>query len=140
MKAIERKIEPGLKPYRTAAECIEGQSPAPASSSTADRRSTPRRAGSTKSSTTWRPSIRMPRWARRIALEVTEVRIERPQAISEADCIAEGTPGGPGAIPGYGYHATPGEPYRWLWKQINGPGNWDANPWLRVVKFRRVAP
>lgn len=86
-----------------------------------------------------RPGMFMPRWASRITLEVTAVRVERLQDISEADAIAEGTPGGHGAIAGYSYNATPGEHYRALWESINGPGSWDANPWVWVVKFRRLA-
>jgi hypothetical protein len=86
----------------------------------------------------WRPSIHMPRWASRIALEITGVRVERLQDISDADAKAEGCPGGHGAIKGYGYSATSVEHYRTLWEQINGPGSWDANPWVWVVGFRRV--
>lgn len=85
------------------------------------------------------PSIHMPRWASRIALEVTDTRVERLQDISEADAIAEGAAGGHGAIPVYGYSATPVEHYRWLWDQINGSGSWDANPWVWMIEFRRVA-
>jgi hypothetical protein len=88
------------------------------------------------------PSIHMPRWACRLVLEVTSVRVERLQAISEADSRAEGAPG-------YeeGVDAPPPEPeyewsyrasYRRLWEQINGPGSWDANPWVWVVEFRRT--
>lgn len=86
----------------------------------------------------WRPSIHMPRWASRIALEITSVRVERLQDISEADAIAEGTPGGHGAIQGYGYNASPCEHYRALWESINGPGSWDANPWVWVIEFKRM--
>lgn len=87
---------------------------------------------------TWRPSIHMPRTASRITLEITGVRVERLQEISEADCIAEGTPGGHGSIPGYPYNATPLEHYRWLWEQLNGPGSWAVNPWVWVLEFRRL--
>ena len=86
----------------------------------------------------WRPSIHMPRWASRITLEVTGVKVERLQNISEADAIAEGTPGGHGAIPGYSYNATPTEHYKWLWESINGPGSWDANPHVWCVSFKRL--
>ena len=86
----------------------------------------------------WRASIHMPRWASRITLEITGVRVERLLDIREADCIAEGTPGGHGSIPGYHYNATPDEHYRWLWESINGPGSWAANPWVWVLEFRRL--
>ncbi|MDQ0082878.1 hypothetical protein J2W35_003237 [Variovorax boronicumulans] len=83
----------------------------------------------------WVPSIHMPRVASRIELEVTDVRIERLQDISEADARAEG----------YSIGAPPcrDDPlgwYRSLWEQINGAGSWDANPWVWVVEFRRVKP
>jgi hypothetical protein len=87
-----------------------------------------------------RPSIHMPRAHSRILLEVTQVRAERLQSISTADAIAEGCPGGHGAIPGYNYSATPVEQYRRLWDGINGAGSWDSNPWVWVVEFRKVAP
>jgi hypothetical protein len=82
----------------------------------------------------------MPRWASRCVLEITEIRVERLQAISEADCIAEGATGGHGAIQGYAYAATPLEHYRHIWETINGPGSWDANPWVYAVTFRKVTP
>lgn len=88
----------------------------------------------------WKPSIHMPRWASRTLLEITGVRIERLQDISEADCIAEGSAGGHGSIPGYNYSATPSEHYQHIWETINGPGSWDANPWVWVVEFKVVKP
>lgn len=78
----------------------------------------------------WIPSIHMPRAASRITLEVTEVRVERLQDISEADAVAEGAFTDP-ACPAY-------DAYRSLWESINGPGSWDANPWVWVVEFQRV--
>lgn len=86
----------------------------------------------------WRSPIHMPRWASRITLEVTGVRVERLQEISEADARAEGCAGGHGAIPEYGYSASPVEHYGFLWEQINGPGSWSANPWVWVIEFARV--
>lgn len=98
----------------------------------------------------WRPSIHMPRSASRISLAVTAVRVERLQDISEADAIAEG---GTEALRGWWTHeglqwndpgpnhrfgATPIDSYRVLWESINGPGSWDANPWVWVVEFKRV--
>lgn len=85
-----------------------------------------------------RPGIHMPRWASRILLEVTAVRVERLHDISQADCIAEGATGGHGSIAGYPYAATPDEHYRRIWEQINGAGAWDVNPWVWVIEFRSV--
>lgn len=78
-----------------------------------------------------RPGIHQPRWASRIDLEVTGVRVERLQDISDADALAEGVAGHPDGP----WHA-----YRSLWTLINGAGSWDANPWVWVVEFRRVRP
>ncbi|MGG4053530.1 hypothetical protein ABEW79_17965 [Delftia tsuruhatensis] len=84
----------------------------------------------------WTPSIHMPRWASRIMLEITGVRVERLQDISEADCRAEGAHGGHGSIPGYGYSATPLEHFQHIWKSTGG--DWAANPWVWVVEFQRA--
>jgi len=97
----------------------------------------------------WTPSIHMPRAASRITLEVTGVRVERLQDISEAGALAEGINRihhGDGA---YYYSAFrdehhpknwnhPEDAFRELWEQINGAGSWDANPWVWVVEFRRI--
>lgn len=75
----------------------------------------------------------MPRWASRITLEVTGVRVERLQDISEADALAEGveiTVRENGAL----------EPFRSLWKSINGHESWSANPLVWCVSFRRLKP
>jgi hypothetical protein len=101
-----------------------------------------------------RPGIHMPRWACRLVLEITGVRVERLHQISEADAVAEGVPeesepceqcgdcgwlcigGEPQECdaPGCGDGAIDG--YRALWEQINGAGSWAANPWVWVVEFR----
>lgn len=83
---------------------------------------------------TWRPSIHMPRWASRILLEVTAVRVERLQDISHDDACAEGIESQKGGA------AACIERYRDLWKSINGPDSWNANPWVWVVEFKRVTP
>jgi hypothetical protein len=82
----------------------------------------------------WRPSIFMPRWASRILLEITAIRVERLQDISEADARAEGI--AKNQCPDW--HAL--MDYQVLWESINGPGSWAANPWVWVVEFRRVQP
>lgn len=84
----------------------------------------------------------MPQAASRITLEVTSVRVERLQDISDADCVAEGCGALPAAI-GCPMTSAPGETipramYRALWESINGSGSWDANPWVWVVEFRRL--
>jgi hypothetical protein len=72
------------------------------------------------------------REASRITLEVTGVRVERLNEISETDAVAEGVMQwmlGP---------TSPRDDFRGLWESINGPGSWDANPWVWVVEFKRV--
>lgn len=85
----------------------------------------------------WRPSIHMPRWASRIDLDVTGVRIERLQDISEADAIAEGVE----PLTDLGAAFRPAaSAYSDLWEQINGVGSWTANPWVWAISFRRITP
>ncbi|GHC19212.1 hypothetical protein [Aidingimonas halophila] len=85
----------------------------------------------------WKPSIHMPRWASRITLEVTDVRVERLQDISDADAAAEGI----------GFHGCMGIPgdkswlrmhFQQLWEDINGPGSWGANPIVWAYSFQRI--
>lgn len=93
----------------------------------------------------WTPSIHMPRWASRITLEITAVRVEKLQDITEADAMAEGIVS---AGDGNGcqladtthYMATARDSYASLWDHINGDNAWDKNPWVWVVEFKRVAP
>ena len=89
-----------------------------------------------------KPAIHMPRWASRIELEITGVRVERLQDISEADARAEGAPDyeeGIDAPPPDGDHEwSYRASFRRLWESINGPGSWEANPWVWVVAFKRV--
>lgn len=83
----------------------------------------------------WRPSIHMPRNACRLVLEIGGVRIERLQAISEADSWAEGIPSK--GLQFYdGRPATAKDAFESLWNEINGPAAWAANPWVWVVEFR----
>ena len=93
----------------------------------------------------WRPSIHMPRWASRITLEVTGVRVERLQDISEADALAEGIArhadgNGFHIEDGMHYSDDPRESFASLWDSINGHGSWDANPWVFVIEFKRIKP
>lgn len=93
-----------------------------------------------------RPSMFMPRWASRITLEVTGVRVERLQEISIEDCKSEGAWGPDESIVGkvakhFGIDILAANPYlayRMLWESINGPGSWEANPWVWVVEFKRL--
>ncbi|MCA6998174.1 ASCH domain-containing protein [Dickeya solani] len=85
---------------------------------------------------TWTPSIHMPRWASRITLEITGVRVERLNSISEEDARAEGAQPSPYAI-------TPPEAvyrvgFRNLWKSIYGAESWQANPWVWVIEFTKI--
>ena len=104
----------------------------------------------------WKPSIHMPRWASRVLLEITAVRVEQLQDISEADSLAEGIncypfrpDDGFPVCDGYthkqddgtcGLWPTAREAYKDLWEQINGAGKWDTNPWVWVIEFRRLQP
>ena len=81
----------------------------------------------------WTPSIHMPRWASRITLEITSVRVERLQDISEADAQAEGITSAE-CLECDGFVNA----FSKLWEQINGPGSWDANPWVWAIEFRRL--
>lgn len=83
----------------------------------------------------WRPSIHMPRWASRITLEITDVRVERLQDISAQDCVAEGVRT---TMREHDAVMDLRDQYGDLWESINGPGSWDANPWVWVVEFKRT--
>ncbi len=121
---------------------------------------------------TWKPSIHMPRWASRILLEITDVRVERLQDISEEQAQAEGcfftdygrkcghtgsgwTEVGDCPVPEAHHPLRNG----WMWDKTSSPneclgtatwafanlwqktgGDWDANPWVWVVEFKRVTP
>lgn len=93
----------------------------------------------------WRPSIHMPRWASRILLEITDVRVERLNAISEEDARAEGI------IDGGCLNCGEPEPcgcanpepdatdaFAYLWQSIYGQESWNANPWVWVISFERI--
>ncbi|MER3188659.1 hypothetical protein ABUJ41_20295 [Salmonella enterica subsp. enterica serovar Chester] len=79
----------------------------------------------------WVPSIHMPRRASRITLEITDVRVERLNSITESDAEAEGV-----TDTGFGYLLVDG--FRYLWKSIYGDDSWQANPWVWVIEFKRV--
>lgn len=105
------------------------------------------------------PSIHMPRWASRLTLTVTDVRMRRLQEITDADAEAEGATGRPGGydLPDWcmdwsriGQHSrTMGRPltqsdiaggspiwaYASYWNTLHGPGAWDANPWIVALTF-----
>lgn len=85
----------------------------------------------------WKPSIHMPRAASRLTLEITSVRVERLQDISEVDALAEGVEplSDPGAV-----FAPAKSAYCDLWESINGSGSWDLNPWVWVIEFKKVKP
>lgn len=99
-----------------------------------------------------RPSIHMPRSYCRITLEITGVRVERLQDISEADAQAEGVEGhyiedgwywrnyllsdADAAVSPMLTSAK--DSFRSLWESISGAGAWDANPWVWAVEFRRI--
>lgn len=81
----------------------------------------------------WKSSIHMPRWASRLTLTVTDVRVQRLQDISDDDVRAEGI----GALPGNhtGDPALMRADFRAIWNSIHGPGAWEANPWVAAISF-----
>lgn len=91
----------------------------------------------------WRPSIHMPRWASRILLEITNVRVERLNSISQEDAKAEGMEL-TGWRPTYsdpdsgGEVWTPYDNFAQLWESIYGEESWKANPWVWVIEFKLV--
>ncbi|MBJ9010644.1 ASCH domain-containing protein [Citrobacter koseri] len=92
----------------------------------------------------WRPSIHMPRWASRILLEITDVRVERLNAIREEDAQAEGVTQLRGGFwqhyqPGWTQHQLSARgSFVTLWKSIYGEESWHSNPWVWVIEFKRV--
>lgn len=97
-----------------------------------------------------RQAMHMPKWASRITLIVEAVKVERLQDISREDAVAEGlikTQFAPALAVemgcDYGFdgdsrHGSPVSAYAALWNSINGPGAWDANPWVVAYTFRRI--
>jgi hypothetical protein len=85
----------------------------------------------------WRSPIHMPRWASRITLEVESVKVERLNDCSLDDALAEGVSD---RDQDTGAWQNPKEQYADLWESINGPGSWDANPWVWVVSFKHIKP
>lgn len=107
-----------------------------------------------KSGWKYRPSIHMPRAASRITLEITGVRVERLNEISDSDAFAEGCqvipPRQPNTKPGYVFegtradrcnlcHKSPQTAFACLWDEIHGEDSWESNPWVWVVEFQRAA-
>ncbi|HEP9454469.1 TPA: hypothetical protein VDV69_006245 [Pseudomonas aeruginosa] len=84
----------------------------------------------------WKPSIHMPRWASRILLEITAVRVERLHDITPNQCIAEGAWREKDKELGRGQEAIAA--FADLWRSTGG--DWDANPWVWVIEFKRVTP
>jgi hypothetical protein len=99
----------------------------------------------------YRPSIHMPCWASRILLEITDVRVERLQDISDAqieaegidlEALADGQERYDMCHAGSGAGGRPTLLSAWsdLWQSINGPESWEANPWVWCVSFKQVSP
>jgi hypothetical protein len=89
----------------------------------------------------WRPSIHMPRWASRLTLEVTEVRAQRLQEISDEDARAEGVQPAPFCKAGRPPGMEHVEAFEDLWDGINGKRcAWSTNPWVWAISFKVVKP
>lgn len=85
----------------------------------------------------WKPSIHMPRWASRINLEITDIRVERLQEINEEDAKHEGVKRINAGDFGM---ETWSSAFRNLWDSINSKRGygWDTNPWVWVIEFKRI--
>ncbi|WP_159872286.1 MULTISPECIES: hypothetical protein [unclassified Raoultella] len=81
----------------------------------------------------WRPSIHMPRWASRITLEITDVRVERLKSISDVDAIREGC-----STADMKSGDCAADVFARLWASIYGSDSWNANPWVWVISFKRI--
>ncbi|HHP1348013.1 TPA: morphogenetic protein [Klebsiella michiganensis] len=81
----------------------------------------------------WTPSIHMPRWASRITLEITDVRVERLNSISDGDAIREGC-----SAADMKSGDCLADVFSRLWASIYGSDGWNANPWVWVIEFKRV--
>ncbi|HHI0063359.1 TPA: hypothetical protein ACP4Z7_000643 [Escherichia coli] len=80
-----------------------------------------------------RPSIHMPRWASRILLEITDVRVERLKSISDRDALREGC-----SAADMKSGDCVADVFARLWASIYGAESWNANPWVWVIEFKRV--
>lgn len=91
----------------------------------------------------WTPSLHMPRWASRILLEITSVRVERLNAISEENAASEGVAQFRGGFwkhyqPGWTQHQLSARgSFVTLWKSIYDEESWQSNPWVWVIEFKR---
>ncbi|SBK43382.1 morphogenetic protein [Klebsiella variicola] len=81
----------------------------------------------------WRPSIHMPRWASRILLEITNVRVERLKSISDGDAIREGC-----STADMKSGDCVADVFARLWASIYGDESWNSNPWVWVIEFKRI--
>lgn len=81
----------------------------------------------------WTPSLHMPRWASRILLEITDVRVERLKSISDRDALREGC-----STADMRSGDCVADVFARLWASIYGSDSWNANPWVWVISFERV--
>jgi hypothetical protein len=88
----------------------------------------------------WKLPDEMPRWASRIRLRITDIRVERLQDITEDDAKTEGVK----PLDYAAHHVADGcgarIAFEQLWNKINGPGAWYENPWVWAISFERVKP
>lgn len=97
--------------------------------------------------TIWKPSIHMPKWRSRITVQITDVRVQRLQEISEEDAIAEGVRAfiedGCGVYEDYihgrgTWCMSARGSFASLWESINGHGSWEKNPYVWTISFKRI--
>lgn len=87
------------------------------------------------SNTPWVPSIHMPRWASRLTLEVTAVKVEQLQDISEEDALAEGTELSEIVCGKQMWHASHRAAFASLWMSLHGSQSWASNPEIVALTF-----
>lgn len=83
----------------------------------------------------WRSPIHMPRWASRLTLIVTDVRVQRLQDISEEDAVAEGCNSFPVPEGNEVRRMSARDAFGALWNSLHGPDAWGANPWVCAISF-----
>jgi hypothetical protein len=125
--------DPGAHPCRCRYKADDSVVDLPVQWDEGDQFFTPEDAGLDQEPVKWRSPIFMPHWASRITLEITGIRVERLQSISDTDALAEGC-----SAADMRSGDSLASIYARLWESIHGAGSWDSNPLVWVVEFCRT--